>query len=69
MTILYNRVSEFISDMKDSFSSNITHIFLTWDLLLILVLSTLTIGNLFGDIEILINLVLFVLKRRLFLNN
>ena len=34
-----------------------------------LVLSTLTIGNLFAEIEILINSVLFVFRRKLFLNN
>ena len=43
--------------MKDSFSSNITPKFLLW------------MYNLFGEIEILINSVLFILRRRLFLNN
>ena len=66
---LADLLKEFICGMTYSFSSNITPTFLILDLLFILILSTLTIGNLFGEIEILINSVLFVLRRRLFLNN
>ena len=61
--------TQIIFGMKDSFSSNITPTFLTLGLTIYLNIIYIDYWESIREIEILINSVLFILRRMLFLNN